>query len=373
MDRLGRTMTPRAIRHTVLLAVLSVVAARPSFFLFGQTAVSPGIADRGYVESLSRGTAFQLNRSRATARATPRGRYAVQAAAAEEEAAPTTSPPELLPPAADPAPAPPESAPGEEAGQDSEEKAPGEIQAWAPDHRPLRSIGGRALAAALDGYVVAARGVNAAKWAATSGAPLAGPEQPRYSGPGRPLIRSSWRNHPWSFTPFFGALFVADPMGGQVGADPGPQFGARLGYDLDHYLGWEARLAFASPGIHYRDALRPQDHMRMFMGDGVLLYYPWGDARWRPYGLFGAGGTTLDFTDLNGRGVNQTALSMPFGVGVKRRWADDAALRLELCDHWILESGDIDSMHNLSLNLGVEFRFGGRRRSYWPWSPTINQ
>ena len=28
-------------------------------------------------------------------------------------------------------------------------------------------------------------------------------------------------------------------------------------------------------------------------------------------------------------------------------------------------------MHSLSLTTGLEFRFGGTRKAYWPWNPGL--
>ena len=61
---------------------------------------------------------------------------------------------------------------------------------------------------------------------------------------------------------------------------------------------------------------------------------------------------------------------MPFGFGLKVRCIRDwLALRLEMLDNVAFGSAGLDTMHNITLTGGVEVRFGGPRKSYWPWNP----
>ena len=60
----------------------------------------------------------------------------------------------------------------------------------------------------------------------------------------------------------------------------------------------------------------------------------------------------------------------PIGMGIKypvRRWL---AARAELTDHWACGNDGIATQHNISLTLGLEWRFGAHPRSYWPWHPS---
>ena len=47
------------------------------------------------------------------------------------------------------------------------------------------------------------------------------------------------------------------------------------------------------------------------------------------------------------------------------RWC---TLRLDLVDNIAFGTNQVSSMHNFSIMAGVEFRFGGRSTSYFPWS-----
>ncbi len=197
-------------------------------------------------------------------------------------------------------------------------------------------------------------------------------EGERYLGWGRPLITSSWRNRPGSASAFVGGIFAEGLIPGQVDQGSGVFLGARIGWDLDHYLGTEARFGLGYPEIKYAPtAGLPGDTGRIMLGDLSLLYYPWGDARWRPYLLWGLGVAVFDFTDHLGRPTNQAAFGMPIGIGVKYRWDERIALRAELLDNIAFGSGGgLETMNNFSLTMGAEYRFGGKRPSYWPWHPS---
>ena len=43
--------------------------------------------------------------------------------------------------------------------------------------------------------------------------------------------------------------------------------------------------------------------------------------------------------------------------------------RFDVIDNLAFASGPLDTMNNISLTFSVEVRFGGVRRSYWPWNP----
>ena len=60
---------------------------------------------------------------------------------------------------------------------------------------------------------------------------------------------------------------------------------------------------------------------------------------------------------------------VPFGAGVKyqaRKWM---AWRVEVTDNLAIAAAGLDTMHNISITMGVEAHFGGRRFSFFPWSP----
>lgn len=104
--------------------------------------------------------------------------------------------------------------------------------------------------------------------------------------------------------------------------------------------------------------------------DVDLLYYPWGDYRWRPYFLIGIGTSQVHYMDLFYYYYDHSLLTVPIALGVKYRWNDRIALRLELNDTIVFSDHGADTLDCLSLTFGVEMRFGGTQKSYWPWNPS---
>ena len=99
-----------------------------------------------------------------------------------------------------------------------------------------------------------------------------------------------------------------------------------------------------------------------------MLYYPWGDATWRPYLLGGLGLSHIEFTDRLSTRYRECVFGMPLALGVKYRCNEWLALRLELADN-IGFGGSVNGVHHVSLTGGAELRFGGSRVAYWPWDP----
>jgi hypothetical protein len=63
--------------------------------------------------------------------------------------------------------------------------------------------------------------------------------------------------------------------------------------------------------------------------------------------------------------------SVPFGIGFKYRIDQRLAIRFDLQDNYAFAGGnDVDAMNNISIVGGMELRFGGRRKNYWPWDPS---
>ena len=193
------------------------------------------------------------------------------------------------------------------------------------------------------------------------------PNDPHRSiGWGEPLVGTSWRNRPWYVNPFIGGIFNGDLISGHVQQSNTAIGGARLGYDFDHYWGLEVRFAYSNPHLTEPDGT-PLGVSRNYLTDIELLYYPWGDSRWRPYFTAGVGMATFRFTDDQNRVIHESLLSMPFGVGFKYYYSPWCSFRFDLVQNFASGSHTLDNQANMSLMAGVEFRFGGRRPSYFPW------
>lgn len=213
---------------------------------------------------------------------------------------------------------------------------------------------------------------------------------------GRPQPPDSpefWRS--WLEEPFSGGMGVGYLQGTAL-IDDWVQEGAgligtgRLGWDFAPNLGLETRLSFGSvelrdsfaavaarwaaddaAGLSESDPLRRRFTDRnatAFQWDVSLLYYPTDYHPARFYLLWGAGLTRMDFTDRFGESYEGTYFTMPVGLGIKFRRLTDPIFRLEFTDNIVFPSR-FNVTHHLALTAGLEFRWGGPRRRYWPWTP----
>jgi hypothetical protein len=189
----------------------------------------------------------------------------------------------------------------------------------------------------------------------------------RHQGVGRPLIGTSWLNRPVYVGIFLGGLLADDLISGHVESNNSFFFGGRLGWDFDHYWGLEGRYAFSRPQINDGDGNTLRDPSRDYFIDVSLAYYPWGDSQWRPFISGGLGLQTFRFHDDQDERVHQSLLSMPIGVGIKYYHSPFHTLRLEAYDNIAFGDGRLKTMQNFTIAAGVEFRFGGRPVSYFPW------
>jgi len=178
-----------------------------------------------------------------------------------------------------------------------------------------------------------------------------------------------------------------------LGLETGFGGGYRLGWDAEHYWGLETRFTFASvPVYDSARAVRAQwdadtaaglaenDPQRrrfdagrdadVFQWDVSFLYYPWGDAAWRPYLAVGLGVGQIEAIDRLSRYLDETMFALPVAAGLKYRCDDRLALRIEAADIVDFSRNDeFRNLHNMTYTAGVEIRFGGTRRAYWPWNP----
>lgn len=198
--------------------------------------------------------------------------------------------------------------------------------------------------------------------------------------PHRSSAFQSWLYRPMSFGVFLGMLSGGTLIDNWVSQDVDMIGGLRLGWDMDDYWGLEARYGISSMKLHddppavqaypTATAARHSDHILL---DASMLYYPWGDTRCRPYVLFGVGFGEVSFVDRGGVAYRSAAFSIPVGLGVKYQQTDRLAWRLECSDTVIFCGGSgVNTLNDFALTAGLEYRFGGNRRSYWPWNPGTN-
>jgi len=188
-------------------------------------------------------------------------------------------------------------------------------------------------------------------------------QQGRHIGKGDPLQGTSWLNRRWHAGWFFGGIFPQHLIDGQVDQEEEVFGGYRVGLDFDHYWGAEARFGFANTATQILTDAAPRSSRDWFW-DMQLMYYPWGDAHWRPYASLGLGTASFRFTDHLMRRQNEILLHIPTGIGVKYYFKKWLAVRFDAMDNFAISGSGLDTMHNLSLTGGVEVHFGGRQVHY---------
>jgi hypothetical protein len=155
-----------------------------------------------------------------------------------------------------------------------------------------------------------------------------------------------------------------------VGRDVDAFGGIFIGADWDHYWGNELSFHWATPELNNGSAPEEPNTHSWFWWNYSLMYYPWGDAEIRPYWRWGIGNSRVDFPLDDGTRHGEWLLTFPVGVGIKwpiRPWL---VARTELTDYLAFDGSDVPTQNNLTLTAGLEWRFGARPRSYWPWHPS---
>jgi hypothetical protein len=165
----------------------------------------------------------------------------------------------------------------------------------------------------------------------------------------------------------FGGLIGDELIAGEIDQKDGLFGGYQLGWDFDHYWGTELRFAFSKPELTNLQTMMPLPSGTDKFWDLNLLYYPWGDAKWRPFASVGLGVASFRVEDGNQLLVDDSLLTIPFGVGVKHLYRPWLALRTSLVDNLSIGSAGLETMHNVSLSFGVEVHFGGPRSTYFPY------
>ncbi len=190
----------------------------------------------------------------------------------------------------------------------------------------------------------------------------------RHMGLGQPLEGTSWLNRPLYVELFVGSWFGDTLVPGHVEADTGFFSGLVLGNDLSHYWGCELRLSLAYIDVEFDSEQYTSGRARTIVGDLNVLYYPWGDARWRPYGSLGLGVAGYHFVDLDNMQVDHTGASLPIGFGVKYLLRNWLALRIDIKDNVIFGGKDVGTTSNWSLTGGIEMHWGSETADrYYPW------
>jgi hypothetical protein len=190
----------------------------------------------------------------------------------------------------------------------------------------------------------------------------------RHVGKGLPLEGTSILNRPFHVDWFLGPLLGDELVSNLVSQENVIFKGLRLGWDFDYYWGIEWRLGWADPKADFTMTEESGfGKLTYVVSDIDVIYYPWGDSKFRPYFLSGLGAAQLNFSDENGINYNAALATIPFGGGVQFRQASWLMWRFEVLDNMSFGNDSIATLHNVSLTAGMELRLGARPRSYWPW------
>ena len=190
----------------------------------------------------------------------------------------------------------------------------------------------------------------------------------RAMGNGGALRGTSWLNRPYDISIDYGVLL----MPGRVASDVRSSndfFGAvKVGWDWDHYWGTQFRVGWSTPDLINTSLSGTQQSDNLFITDMSLLYYPWGDSRFRPYWRAGLGLTDIEYSNRFNLRQQEFLFTIPFGVGLKyqfRRWF---VWRAEFMNNLALGQNETSSINNLTITSGFEWRFGGRPSGQWDWA-----
>jgi hypothetical protein len=191
------------------------------------------------------------------------------------------------------------------------------------------------------------------------------PDDPaRHTGKGEPLYGTSWLNRPIYTGVMLGGVLTNGPMDPWANYENSALFSLYQGYDFDHFWGGEMRLAAGRWGL----LQAPDQSSDVFYIDAHLSYYPWGDARFRPYASGGLGFMSTDFVDEFDNRYEELLLTIPLSLGFKYQMQPSYALRFDFTQNISFGDGGLDTMNNFSLSAGVEWHYGGPRKSYFPWN-----
>jgi hypothetical protein len=205
--------------------------------------------------------------------------------------------------------------------------------------------------------------------------PFNAPDGP-HRNVGCPLEGESWLDRPYYFGVFGGKVCGTKLVKGQIDQKSGSGGGVVLGWNIDHYWGVESRLFSSSVSIHdISNSVMPvRDRSnKVTTIDAAVHYYPYGEAKWRPYMKIGLGYIHERFQDNFGKSQKINTWGMPFGFGLKYWWSDRVSVYGEVVDNIIFGREMTTTHSQWAFDFGVNFSFGTNSREvptlYWPQTP----
>jgi hypothetical protein len=207
------------------------------------------------------------------------------------------------------------------------------------------------------------------QWAPQGMIPYIGrrtPDDQKDRGIGLPIVGDGWRSQPFSVTTFAGVTGGGALMPGHVNQRASFYGGLNFGWDYDHYWGIEKRLGFGALNLTNGNHQPLPDTGLSVTGEYRLMYYPLGDARWRPFLTAGVGWSDFYYNDDRGNSHLDTLGMIPFGLGLKYLWTNRLAARVDLIDEMTFGNGTLSNFHYVAFTAGLEFRYG-KRLLHMPW------
>lgn len=206
------------------------------------------------------------------------------------------------------------------------------------------------------------------RWLPEGVVPILGPRTPdsrKVRGVGIPLQDGGWHEKPFSISGFSGASNGGPLIPGQVFELPSYYGGLNFGWDYDHYWGTEKRIGFGALNLANAQH-QPLPGGFSMTAEYRLMYYPLGDARWRPFITSGVGVSDFYFQDGMSQHHHNAFFVLPFGGGLKYRLNERWALRIDMIDELTFKHGTSSPFHYVALTAGLELRFG-KPLLHWPW------
>jgi hypothetical protein len=191
----------------------------------------------------------------------------------------------------------------------------------------------------------------------------------RNAGMGIPLVGTSWLNRPYYAGVNLGTVWITQPPQDNLTSDIDMFGGIYGGLDWDYYWGSELAIERATPELINEEDRDTHHGDRLMLWTASMLYYPWGDSYYRPYWRCGIGMMEIDYPADDGFRRDEALWAFPIGIGIKypvRRWL---AARAEITDKIGIGNSGVDTQHDWTLTLALEWRIGAHPRSYWPWNP----
>lgn len=185
----------------------------------------------------------------------------------------------------------------------------------------------------------------------------------------RPMQGQSWLSRPMNVGVQAGGIWGGELIAGEVTQSSGKLLLFNIGWDRSNCDGYEIR--FGGSTIDTFNEHPPLDprNTRFGLFDFSALLYPWGDSRLRPFARLGVGLHNYKFVNHEGREIDNVVPAAVLGVGAKYLFTRHCAMRMEFMDNIGWGDGlDLETIHNTALTFGIEFRFGGARKNYWPWN-----